>query len=72
MKIALAHELRNRGRAAVTQQPVAVWYDNVRAGDYFTDLVSDDFVIAELMSAEYVVDAQGAQLLNYLRATGKE
>ena len=68
----LAHELRKRGMVVVQQAPVEVWYDGLRVGEYYADLLVEDKVLLELKSVSHLGDEQMAQLLNYLKATGKE
>ncbi len=69
---ALAHELRKRGHRIVQQAPIDVFYDDVRVGKYFADILVDDKVILELKTTERIIDAHIAQLLNYLKATQLE
>ncbi len=69
---ALLHELIKRGFQVLAQVPIKVYYDGVVVGENFFDLVVNDIVIIELKTAEAISDAHKAQLLNYLKATGKE
>lgn len=69
---ALIHELTKRGFQVAAQVPIKVYYDGVIVGDYFADLLVNDIVIVELKTAEAISDAHKAQLVNYLKATGKE
>ncbi len=64
-------ELRNRGLKAESQVPVPVFYKNQMVGDYWADLVVEDSVIVELKTVDELSSVHQAQLLNYLRATGK-
>lgn len=66
---ALAHELRKRGHQVQQQAPIEVYYDGIRVGHYFADLLVDEVVILELKSTEAIADAHEAQLINYLKAT---
>ena len=68
---ALLFELRNLGLQVESQVPVPVFYKGMMVGDYVADLVVEDQVILELKTAEDLTTVHQAQLLNYLRATGK-
>lgn len=41
-------------------------------GDYFADLIVNDRVVIELKAQDKVQKAHEAQILNYLKATGKK
>jgi GxxExxY protein len=69
---ALAFELRQRGLAVVQQAPLNVHYQGVVVGEYFADIVVENKVILELISAEDLLPAFRKQLFNYLRATDCE
>jgi len=69
---ALKHELDKQGLVVSSQVPVRVIYDGIVVGKYFADLLVDDKIILELKVAETITDAHKAQLINYLKATGKE
>ncbi len=68
----LAHELRKRGYDVVTQVLLPVVYDGqiIDAG-YRLDLMVNDLVIMELKAAEKVLPIHEAQLLSYLKLSGK-
>jgi GxxExxY protein len=68
---ALLLELRNQGLRAESQVPVPVFYKGTMVGDYMADLVVEDQVILELKTVEDLTSVHQAQLLNYLKATGK-
>ena len=69
---AMSYELRKRGLAVVQQAPISVWYDGQRVGEYYADMLVEDKVLLELKSTNYLADEHMAQLLNYLKATGRE
>jgi GxxExxY protein len=52
--------------------PLAVTYKGETVGDYFADLIVNDRVVIELKAQDQVQKAHEAQILNYLRATGKK
>jgi GxxExxY protein len=69
---ALLAELCKRGVKAETQKTIKVKYRDVIVGDYVADLVVEDKVIVELKSEEAYNKMHEAQLLNYLKATGRK
>ena len=68
---ALAHELRRNGIAVTQQAPIEVWYDGVRVGEYFADLLVSNDVVVELKVSQALDNIHMAQCMNYLKATGK-
>ena len=68
---ALLIELKNRGIKAESQAPIKVTYKDALVGDYIADLLVEDRVIIELKTVEKLEKIHEAQLLNYLKATGK-
>jgi GxxExxY protein len=69
---ALAIELFQRRMNVAREVPVTVFYKGVTVGTYRADLVVADTVIVEVKAAEHTSEADRPQLLNYLRASGKE
>ncbi len=59
-----------RGLKAENQVPIDVFYKKDRVGEYFADIVVANQIIIELKSVEQLQKIHGAQLLNYLKATG--
>ena len=68
---ALLYELREQGLKAEIQVSVPVYYKNQMVGDYVADLIVEDNIILELKTVDELTSIHQAQLLNYLRATGK-
>jgi GxxExxY protein len=69
----LCHELHLRGIAFKRQIPVPVSYKGVKVDcGYRVDLLVSDKVVVELKSVEKLLPVHEAQLLTYLRATGKK
>jgi GxxExxY protein len=66
---ALLHELRNSGLHCVKQQPLNVYYESQKVGEYFADIIVNGSVILELKAAESLCEENELQLINYLRAT---
>ena len=69
---ALAYELRQQNLDVTQQVPITVFYDDVEVGRYVADMIVNDLVILEIKSAEKIIKAHQAQLLNYLRSTNVE
>lgn len=65
-------ELRKSGLHVLKQQPITVHYKGEQVGDYFADLIVDDFVILEIKAAGALIEEHEHQLLNYLKATKME
>ena len=66
---ALKYELEKKGFKVEKQRPIHVFYDGMKVGEYFADLIVDDAVILELKAAESLREEHEAQLVNYLKAT---
>jgi GxxExxY protein len=69
---ALVVTLRKWGLRADQQQPINVYFEGERVGEYFADVIVAESVIVEIKAAESLCDAHEAQLLNYLKATDIE
>lgn len=69
---ALLIELRERGLNAGSQVPLKVCYKGQGVGEYFADIVVEDQVIIEVKTVEALLPVHEAQLLHYLKATGKQ
>ena len=68
----LLHELRKRGLRVASQVELPVVYDGVRVDlGYRIDLLVEDLVIVELKAAESITPVYEAQLLSYLKLSGK-
>lgn len=65
-------ELMKLGMKAEQQVPIDVYYDEVKVGEYYADILVEDRVIIELKAATDLVKAHEVQLVNYLKATGIE
>jgi len=69
---ALAFELRRSGLAVAQQQPVSVYYEGEKVGDYLADIVVAGRVVVEVKAVASIEKAHEVQLVNYLKATGIE
>ena len=68
----LAHRLRQAGMAVIQQHPLQVFdEDGTVLGDYFADLVVEDEMIIELKACRTLVNEHIAQVLGYMRASGR-
>jgi GxxExxY protein len=68
---ALLQELQAQGLRAESQRALEVTYKGKPVGSYIADIVVDDRVVLELKAAQSLTKAHEAQLLNYLKASGK-
>jgi GxxExxY protein len=69
----LVHELRKRAFRVATQVALPVTYDGVRIEvGYRIDLLVQDLVVVELKAAEALLPIHTAQLLSYLKLSGKK
>lgn len=69
---ALLIELRKFNLECVAQNPIEVFYDELKVGFYIADIIVNNCVIIEVKAAEALCEEHEAQLTNYLRATDIE
>ena len=69
---AMAVELTSRGINVEAQKDIQVYYKGSLVGTYIAALLVKGDVIVELKSVEILTKVHEAQLLNYLKATGKQ
>ena len=67
---ALLIELKERELEAQNKAPIKVSYKGNSVGEYFADILVEGKVIIEIKTVERLDRIHGAQLLNYLKATG--
>jgi GxxExxY protein len=67
---AMVVALTRAGLKATQQQAIQVRFQGVVVGDYFADLLVEDYVVVELKSAKAIDESHKAQCINYLKATG--
>ena len=68
----LAYELRQAGLTIARQVPLPIVYKDVRLDSgYRIDIVVENMVIVELKTVEAILPVHEAQLLTYLRLSGK-
>lgn len=69
---ALVKELKAQGLSVQAQVPISIKYKGDVVGDYFADLIVNDTIIIEIKAQEKLHKSHEAQILNYLKATGKK
>jgi GxxExxY protein len=68
----LQHELRKAGYESVSQKGLPVVYDGVKLDlGYRIDLLVENLVVVELKSVEAVSPVHQAQIISYLKLSGK-
>jgi GxxExxY protein len=68
----LAYELKKRGLRVKLQQPIPIWYEEIKLEvGYRADLIVEDKVIIELKSVERIAPVHQKQLLTYLKLADK-
>ena len=68
----LTHELRQRGLKVLCEAPLPVVYDGIKLdAGYRLDMLVEDAVIVELKAVEALAPIHQAQLLSYLKLSGK-
>ena len=71
-EICLAYELRQMGFRIEEQKPLPVLYRDVKLDcGYRLDLVVEDSIVVEIKAVEQLAPIHVAQLLSYLRLSGK-
>ena len=65
-------ELRKQGIRAENQAEIHVKYDDKVVGEFKADLLIENDIIIELKSVRAIMQIHEVQLVNYLKATGKE
>ena len=69
----LCYELNKRGFKVEPQKVLPVIYDEVKIDlGYRLDLLVEDEIIIELKSVEKITDIHKAQILSYLKLSGKK
>lgn len=67
---AMVIELQKRGFRGIAQHPIPVACEGHDVGDYYADLLVEEYVIVELKAVENLPIRHEAQLVNYLTSTG--
>jgi GxxExxY protein len=69
---ALIHELKQTGLKIDHQVSAKITYKNINVGEHRLDLLVNDAVIIENKTVKEFDDIHRAQVLSYLKATGKK
>lgn len=69
---ALIIALRAKGLHAEKQQPLMVEFRGQVVGEFYADVLVEDKVIVELKAVKALLPEHQAQVINYLKATGKD
>jgi GxxExxY protein len=69
---AMQIECEMRSLNAVSNVPLSVTYKGHIVGDFFADLLVNDVIIIELKAVRAIIPIHQAQLLHYLKTTGKK
>jgi len=69
---ALLIALQGEGVCAVAQAPITVEFRGYDVGQFFADLLVESAVIVELKAVKSLAPEHVAQVINYLKATGKQ
>jgi GxxExxY protein len=68
----LTHELKKRGLKVLCEVPLPVVYDGIKLeAGYRIDMLVEDVVVVELKAVEAIAPIHQAQLLSYLKLSGK-
>jgi len=68
---ALAIVLRQKGMSVLEQYPLTVYFRNQSVGDFFADLIVEGKVIVELKAVKALAPEHQAQVISYLKTTGR-
>jgi GxxExxY protein len=69
----LHHEIEKRGLKVEAEVWLPVLYDGVQIeGGYKVDLLVEGIIVVELKVVEHLLEVHRAQLLSYLKLSGKE
>jgi GxxExxY protein len=72
-QLCLAHALRRAGHRVVTEASLAIAFEGLLVPDaYRLDLLVNDAVVVEVKAVDQLNDRHEAQLLTYLRLSGKQ
>lgn len=71
-EVCFCHELRKRGLPFERQTPLAIRYDGLTFQEgYRLDVLVEDLIVCELKAVETLQPVHFAQILTYLRCSGK-
>jgi GxxExxY protein len=64
--------LSQKGLTALSQVPLKVTFRNNVVGEFFADILVENTIIVELKTVKTLLPEHQAQVINYLKATGKD
>ena len=71
-EVCFAHELARRNLKVATQVKIPILFEDLKIEDALRlDLIVEELIIVELKAVESILPVHEAQLLSYLRLTGK-
>jgi GxxExxY protein len=72
-EVCLTYELMNKGYSVETQKALPVIYEEIKLdAGYRIDMLVNNQVIVEIKSVESIADIHKAQILTYLKLSGKK
>ncbi len=72
-EVCLVHELTNSGLMAVRQLALPVVYDGMKLdAGYRIDILVEDQIVVELKTIERLLPVHHAQVISYLKLSGKK
>jgi GxxExxY protein len=64
--------LNEAGIKVIQQKPMDVYFHKVEVGHFVADLLVENEIVVELKAVKEIAPEHKAQLINYLKASGKE
>lgn len=64
--------LQEKGLSVEREHPLSVFYRGQIVGQFYADILVENTIILELKAVSVLTDIHKAQVLNYLKATGKD
>jgi len=69
---ALLLTLKMKGISVKAQYPINVIYRDESVGEFYADILVEDEIIIEIKAVKALAPEHQAQVINYLKATGKK
>jgi len=64
--------LQEKGLSVEREHPLSVSFRGQNVGQFYADILVENTIIVELKAVSALTDIQKAQVINYLKATGKD
>lgn len=72
-EVCMKHALKTGGLNFESQVPVALYYKGIKMDkDFFIDILVEGEIVIELKAVETLLPVHEAQLINYLKLSGKQ